>query len=194
GGYIDSALIRSQVRVRYDTAYDDNRPDRAEVFYAKCGCFPGAPGPPLAGKNVDYQDITTYVEFALAPRFSVFFEAPYRFLNAEVNTDTNGFADMNVGVKAALISTPDQVLTFQFRTYIPTGDADRGLGTDHVSLEPALLLWQQLSDKAYMEAELRDWIPVGGTDFAGNVIRYGVGFSYFLIGEPHLPAPTSHHT
>jgi hypothetical protein len=188
GSYIDSALIRSQFRFRFDAAYNDNRPDRAEFFYPKCGCFPGAPGPPLPEKRVDYQDLTAYLEGALNPRFSVFLEAPYRFLNPEVNGNTNGFSDLNAGFKAALISTPEQVLTFQFRTYIPTGDADRGLGTDHVSLEPAFLLWQQVSDKFYFEAELRDWIPIGGTPgWEGNVIRYGVGLSYFIIGEPQLP-------
>jgi hypothetical protein len=186
--YIDSALIRSQFRLRFDAAYDDNRPDRAEFFYPKCGCFPGAPGPPLAEKRVDYQDITAYLEGALAPHFSLFIEAPYRFLNPEVNGNTNGFSDINVGGKVALISTPEQVLTFQFRTYIPTGDADRGLGTDHVSLEPAFLLWQQVTNRLYLEAELRDWIPIGGTPgWEGNVIRYGVGVSYWVIGEPQLP-------
>jgi hypothetical protein len=191
GSYIDSALIRNEIRLRFDAAYDDNRPDRAEFFYAKCGCFAAlgqkAPGPPLPEHRVDYQDISLYGELALAPRASIFVEAPYRFLNPEDNANTNGFADMNIGAKLALISTADQVLTFQFRTYIPTGDSDRGLGTDHVSLEPALLLWQQVSDHLYLQAELRDWIPIGGTDFAGNVIRYGVGFGYFLIGEPQLP-------
>ena len=38
-GYIDSAIIRSRVRVRYDSAYNLNSPDMAEFFYAKCGCF-----------------------------------------------------------------------------------------------------------------------------------------------------------
>jgi hypothetical protein len=196
GSYIDSALIRNQLRIRYDAASDDNRPDRAEFFYAKCGCFrtasgptrdPNAPGPPLAETSVDYQDIMAYAEWAPMARFSVFIEAPVRFLNPEVNNHTDGFADMNAGVKLALISERDQVLTFQFRTYIPTGADHRGLGTDHVSLEPALLYWQEVSKQLYMEAELRDWIPVGGTDFAGNVIRYGVGLSYFVLGEPQLP-------
>jgi hypothetical protein len=197
GSYIDSALIRTQLRLRYDAAYDDNRPDRAEFFYAKCGCFkiagldPHAHGPALAETSVDYQDITTYAEYAFLPRVSVFVEAPVRFLNAEVNQDVGGYSDMNFGFKAALISCPEQVLTFQFRTYVPTGDSDRGLGNNHVSLEPALLYWQELSDRLYLEAELRDWIPVGGSDFAGNVIRYGVGVSYFLMGEPQLPGSQS---
>jgi hypothetical protein len=187
GSYIDSALIRNQFRLRFDAAYKDNRPDRAEFFYAKCGCFPGSPGPPKPETRVDYQDISAYLEGALTPRFSLFVEVIERLLNPEMNDNADGFADMNAGFKAALISTADQVLTFQLRTYIPTGASTRGLGTDHVSLEPALLLWQQISDRLYAEAELRDWIPIGGTDFAGNVIRYGVGFAYYVIGQPQLP-------
>ena len=45
-------------------------------------------------------------------------------------------------------------------------------------MEPGLLYFQRLSDRLTLEAELRDWIPVGGTDFSGNVLRYGVGFGY----------------
>src|SRR5712691_11833904 len=37
-GYIDSAIPLTQFRLRYDAAYHDNRPARAEFFYAKCGC------------------------------------------------------------------------------------------------------------------------------------------------------------
>src|SRR5262249_17901753 len=32
GSYIDSALVRTQLRLRFDAAYNDNRPDRAELF------------------------------------------------------------------------------------------------------------------------------------------------------------------
>ena len=77
-GYIDNAIPMTQVRLRFDAAYDDNRPDRAEFFYAKCGCFKPsgvrAPGPPLAETSVDYQDLSTYVEGALSNRFSAFVE------------------------------------------------------------------------------------------------------------------------
>ena len=55
---------------------------------------------------------------------------------------------------------------------------DRGLGNDHVSLEPALLLYRRLGDRLRLEGELRYWIPIGGTDFAGDIVRYGIGFSY----------------
>lgn len=190
-GYIDGAIPLTQFRLRFDAAYDDNRPDRAEFFYPKCGCFrmagdPNAPGPIKPETSVDYQDIRSYIEVALNHRISGFVELPVRFLNPEQNENTSGLGDMDIGFKAALVACPDRFVTFQLRTYIPTGDADRGLGTDHVSLEPALLLYQRLSDRLALEAELRDWIPIGGTDFAGNVIRYGVGASYDVYRSCHL--------
>ena len=41
-----------------------------------------------------------------------------------------------------------------------------------------VLDWGRLTDRLTMENELRLWVPVGGTDFAGNIIRYGVGLHY----------------
>src|SRR5436309_3126018 len=124
---------------------------RAEFFYAKCGCFrnaippdPNAAGPPLTETRVDYQDFASYLEVAYNNRVSGFVEIPVRLLNPERNNNTSGLADMNAGFKVAMIACEDTVFTFQFRTYIPTGDSDRGLGTDHVSLEPGLLLRQRL--------------------------------------------------
>jgi hypothetical protein len=201
-GYIDSAIPRNQFRLRFDAAYDSNRPDRAEFFYAKCGCFrvagidPDAAGP--VGKNgrpieqsVDYQDISSYLELAASDRCSGFVEIPVRFINGENIDNTAGMGDMNAGFKYAFIACPDRYLTFQFRTYFPTGDADRGLGNDHISLEPALLCYKRLSDNVTLEGELRDWIPVDGSDFAGNVVRYGVGLSYTTCCGGHRVTPVA---
>lgn len=191
-GYIDTAIPTTQLRFRFDAGYDNNRPDRAEFFYAKCGCFriagldPRAAGPPLTESRVDFQDISAYLEVATSKRLSFFVETPVRFLNPEQNANTTGYADMNAGFKYAFVADPDRFLTFQFRTYIPSGDADRGLGNDHVSLEPSLLLYQRLGERLHMEAELRDWIPIGGSDFAGNILRYGVGLSYDAIDTGRL--------
>src|SRR5262245_28156910 len=93
---------------------------------------------------------------------------------------------MNADFKWAFLSVDDLVATFQLRTYIPTGPSTRGLGTNHVSLEPALLFYVPLAERLVMEAEIRDWIPIGGTDFQGNVIRYGIGMSYGIYEAPSL--------
>ena len=44
-----------------------------------------------------------------------------------------------------------------------------------------MLWYKPLSERARLESELRYWIPVGGSDFAGSVLRYGVGLSYDLF-------------
>ena len=139
---------------------------------------PQANGLAAAETSIDYQDVSTYVEKTFGDNLSAFVELPVRFLEPQVNPDAAGFADMNAGFKWAFLHTEDQVATFQLRTYIPTGDASRGLGNNHVSLEPALLYYLKPTDLVRVEAEFRDWIPIGGTDFEGDIIRYGMGVSY----------------
>jgi hypothetical protein len=201
-GYIDNAIPVTQFRLRFDAAYGDNRPDRAEFFYAKCSCLTAltpqqaaalgtnnrAAGPtnPTGETNVDFQDVAAYVEVAVNNRLSGFVEMPYRFLNPELNDNANGIADMNFGLKYAFIASREQYLTFQFRTFLPTGDSHEGLGTDHVSLEPAFLWQRQFGERLTGYAEVRDWIPVNGSDFAGNVVRYGVGASYLVYDAPKV--------
>jgi hypothetical protein len=177
-GYIDAAIPGDQFRLRFDASSDDVRPNRAEFFWAQNS--PRGPGVPRPETRVDWQELSAYLEVAPADRLSAFVEVPWRFLNPEVNANHTGLSDLSAGFKCALIDDSDRVVTFQLRTYAPTGDAHLGLGTGHVSLEPALLLWQPLGERAGLEAELRYWVPVGGTDFAGDIIRYGVGFHYDL--------------
>jgi hypothetical protein len=175
-GYIDAAIPGDVFRLRYDTTYNNRRPSRAEFFYAQTA--PAGPGLPFPEPGVDYQDFSAYAELTLLPRLSTFVEVPTRILNPDVNANTAGLGDLNAGFKVAFVQADTGVLTFQLRTYVPTGDADRGLGTNHVSLEPGLLFYEGLGCRAGLEGELRYTVPVGGTDFAGDVIRYGLGVHY----------------
>jgi hypothetical protein len=188
-GYIDSAIPQSMFRLRYDSAYNDNRPDRAEFFYAKTGIFrangqdPNAKGPLLPETRVDYQELRPYFEYAFTKKFSGFIEAPVRFLNPEQNANAAGFGNILTGVKYAAIACPDQYVTFQLAVAAPTGDADRGLGNGLTSVEPGILWYRRLTDRLVFESELRDWIPIGGSNYAGNVLRSGAGLSYELLAN-----------
>jgi hypothetical protein len=175
-GYIDSAIPSDMLRLRYDASFNNPRPSRAEFFWPQGG--PGHPGPPRPETSVNYQELIATVEYQLTPQLSGFVEAPWRNLHPEVNDHATGFGDMNAGFKYAFLYNEDLVATFQLRTYVPTGDGRRGLGVDHTSLEPALLVYWRLDESWGFEGELRDWVPIGGTDFAGNVLRYGVGLHY----------------
>jgi hypothetical protein len=182
-GYIDSAIPLTQFRLRVDAANDDNRPERAAFFYPSNGLGP------VAEPRVNFQELSSYLEVAVMPGLSVFAEIPFRWIDPEINDNHHDLSDINFGFKYALIYEPDQVLTLQLRTFVPTGDVSRGLGTGHWTFEPALLYNRRLSDNLILEAELRDWAGLAGRDpedFVGNIIRYGVGLSYQFSINPRL--------
>lgn len=181
GGYIDNALPMTQFRLRYDSAYGNNRPDRANFFYAKCGCFgsPNAVGPPLPETSVDSQTLYSYVEYAVTPRASLFANVPVRFINPEQNRNAAGVSDLQFGGKYALLYDPNRVLSVQLQVIVPTGDTRLGLGSGSTWIEPGLLYQEQLSCRWQVFGQLKDQIPLTRvSDFAGNVLTYGVGTSY----------------
>ncbi len=60
-----------------------------------------------------------------------------------------------------------------FRTYMPTGNFTKGLGTGHVSLEPSLLVGVKLSPTTYFQGQVSEWIPLGGDPtYQGSVLHY----------------------
>lgn len=189
-GYIDNAIPGDLFRFRYDSSYGNNRPTRAEFFWPRAGSS-DAPGPPGREFNVDYQDFWAYLEKSVTERFSAFVELPVRLVNPAVDPNAGGVGDLNAGLKYAFLYSDDLVASFQFRTYVPTGDGRLGLGTRHVSLEPAVLVWKPLTEDLLLEGEFRVWLPVEGTSFSGQVLRYGLGLSYNLGDEDLWVAPVA---
>jgi Putative MetA-pathway of phenol degradation len=210
-GYIDNAIVGSQIRIRFDAAFNDEFPDRSEFFYAKCGCFrglpsqnaafdPNAPGPgPGIPKNINFQQLYFDSEYALSSRFSVFTEIPIRWLQPQGERlgvtpsqpqgsplpafpNGSGIGDVMAGLKFAALASPNRYLTFQFRAYFPSGDALEGLGTNHYSIEPGVLYYQRLSGRLAFEAQVRDWHPIGGS--AGVPVTSSKGFAgdVFMYG------------
>src|SRR5262249_11931581 len=109
--------------------------------------------------------------------FSLFLETPYRWINPDFNRNENGVGDSNIGFKVAIWQDTTFLATIQFRSYLPTA-SNHALGTNHVSIEPALLLNWRPVDVLTLEGDVRYWAPLGGTDFAGDVARYGLSLSY----------------
>ena len=183
-GYIDDAMVGSRVRFRFDGAFDNRAPDRAEFFYAKCGCYqglagvipaafdPNASGPGLGvPESIDFQQLYLNAEYAPNSRFSVLVELPVRWLQPQGFkpvppfpgfSNQSGLGDVRAGVKAALVAGDERDLTFRLTAYLPSGDASSGLGTDHASFEPALLYHQKLGARAAVESQIGMLFPVGG--------------------------------
>jgi hypothetical protein len=226
-GYIDSAIPKSQFRLRYDLAYDINRPDRATFFYGtwqelsfhphgilnKNGTFggvffdPNARGPEQLPAELNMQEISSYLELAANERLSGFVEIPIRFLdfrnileepdvergfrepvpeNTTAPTNTpGGLGDIQVGFKYAFLADPCRYLTFQFRSYLPTGDIHSGMGTGHLSLEPGLLYYRRL-DRVELQGQFRVWVPMAGGPAEGNILIYGLGLGYDVYQNGNL--------
>jgi hypothetical protein len=206
-GYIDDAVVGSKIRIRFESGLHDHTPDRAEFFYAKCGCYadgslkgtagydPAAPGPrPNAVADLNFQQLYVQGEYAISSRVSAFAELPTRwlqpkaFLNAGAGFASQaGISDLRAGVKLAVVADSRQAVTVQVQMFLPTGQALNGLGTDHATVQPELLLYHQVSDRVAVESMIGDWHPFGGSagvptsvggKFSGDVFFYGIGPSY----------------
>src|SRR5262249_39631958 len=76
--------------------------------------------------------------------------------------------------------------TFAFNTIVPSGNFNRALGTNHVSLEPAALMALKLHPRTYLQSELAYRIPVGGDGtYQGPVLHYHCSLNHLLSSCGH---------
>jgi hypothetical protein len=183
-GYIENAIIGSQIRIRSDAAFHMNFPDRAEFFYARYSglnnghdnSLNNGPGPQSVVVDLNFQQLYLRAEYAPIERFSFFAEVPVRWIQPQhtvanatspctncANINSAGLSDIVAGFKLAAIASSNQYLTFQFQAHFPSGNASTGLGTNHYSVEPDLLYYRRLSDRVALEAQAGDSHPIGGS-------------------------------
>lgn len=207
-GYIEDSTVLTQVRLRFDAGLGNSVPDRAEFFYAKCGCYHfdappygdiNAPGPGGGvPTELNFQQLFIQAEYAARDRVSVFAELPFRFIQPQGFLDfgspydpfdnSSGLGDIRAGAKFSVMASETGGATVQVRAGFPSGDASKGLGSDLVSFEPALLFNRIVSDRISFEGQVGAWFPFGGSDgvvsddkFSGNIIYYGIGPSFDLV-------------
>jgi Putative MetA-pathway of phenol degradation len=202
-GYVNDSDIRTGIRVRFDSAWEVQAPDRAEFFYAKCGCYrslpatnaafdPDAAGPgPGVVTDLKFNQLLVLGEYAVSPRASVFATLPIRFLRPEEFVpgtgsfgNQSGLSDIQFGAKAALLSDARRQVTVSLNLAAPSGDSLKGLGTNHWSVEPALLYHERATDRVSVEAQFGEVFPTDGSPgvprtspqkFSGKVLYYGFG-------------------
>ena len=214
-GYIDDSTVESKVRVRVDSGYHITAPDRAEFFYAKCGCHSSAlppthplfdadapgPGPGIA-TDLNSQQLIIDGEYLLGSRVSIFGVVPFRWLQPQsfvpgfgTFPNQGGTGDLRAGAKLGLADTATTGVTAKLQFYFPTGDSEKGLGTNHATFEPALLLHNSLSSIVELESQIGVWLPIGGSasapiaaegKYAGSVFYYGIGPSFTVYDRNNV--------
>ena len=185
--FVDPVRPATQTRLRWDRGYNVRLPDRAEYFWARADGLGLGPRPYVGFKvspRVDYHELMLYQEAARGS-FGVFTELPYRNSVPVGATGGSGFGDMKFGTKSVLLDREMIQLTFQFTTSVPTGVAFRGLGVEHVSLEPSLLLAIKLTPWASVQGQISQWIPIGGDPgYAGGILHYHLSWNY-TVWQPN---------
>jgi hypothetical protein len=109
---------------------------------------------------------------AAAKNASILFTMPYQAVDPEFGRFASGFGDITIGAKSVLFDCELLQVGFLFNTYIPAGNFGRGLGTGHVSLEPSLLFALKLTNGAYVQAQVSEWVPLGGdSQYQGSILH-----------------------
>lgn len=185
--FVDGARPITQMRIRWDHGRNLILPDRAEYFWPAIG----GKGPPRRELSLNYDELSIYNEAAIE-KFSIFTEMPYRLLDPVVNNGTGGFGDLKIGTKTMFCDCELTQMSFQMTTWIPTGNFLKGLGIGHVALEPSLIFAVKLYPETYLQMQLAEWIPIGGTQgVQGSILHYHFSLNHVIcrpVGDTQLIA------
>jgi hypothetical protein len=181
--FVDGARPITQTEIRWDAGRGGNFPDRAEYFWARADGQGRGPRPPagrLGEYHFDYDDLTIITETA-KDKLSMIVEMPYRAVSPDFYAHGAGFGNMGIGTKTLLFDCELMQVSMQMKTYLPIGNALKGVGNGHVSLEPSLLFAVKLHADTYVQAQISEWIPIGGDPFyAGSVLHTHTSLNHVL--------------
>jgi hypothetical protein len=178
--FVDQVRPKTQLRLGADVGWDVRFPDKAELFWARIGGRGPALQNGVGERSVDYCEGYLYMEGAV-DRFGLFVQLPYRQVTPETYPGGSALGDMSVGTKSLLLDCELMQFTFQFRTYIPTGNPRKGVGTGHTSLEPSVLTAIKITESTYSQCQLA-WLGAVGGDsgFQGSLITLGLSLNQML--------------
>jgi hypothetical protein len=175
--FADYARPRTVTRIRYDNLEAMTRPDRNQYWMNQVTLLRSNPNRRFVDPRARLQQVYLYQE-AAGERGSLFVEYPYRQLNSNWEPTQAGFGDVNFGVKSLLFDCEMLQLSFQMRTYMPSGDFSHNLGTGQFVVDPSILTSLKLSPTTYFQGQFGNWTPVGGP--GGNSKIAGGIFYWFM--------------
>ena len=175
--FADYARPRTVTRIRYDNLEAMTRPDRNQFWINQVTLLRSNPNRTFTNPRARLQQVYLYQE-AAGERGSFFVEVAYRQINSNWEPTQAGFGDINFGVKSLLFDCEMLQVTFQMRTYMPSGNFKNNLGTGQFVVDPSILTSLKLSPTTYFQGQFGNWIPLGGP--GGNSQLAG-GIFYWLM-------------
>ncbi len=175
--FADYARPWTVTRLRYDNLESMTRPDRNQ-FWMQGVTAMRKNGRPVTDPRARLQQFYVYQEVA-AGRGSFFIEYPYRQINQSYAPTQAGFSDLNFGIKSLMFDCELLQVTFQFRTYTPTGNGMLNLGTGHFALDPSIMTSLKLGPTTYFQGQFGNWIPLAGNQSLAG----GVFYTFMSINQ-----------
>jgi len=174
---LDTAIGTPHIGMRFHADYGLSAPDRAGYYWAPHPLGPQTPPPPRVESNVDALDVVLRMELG-NEKMMLLTQYSMRSINPELNRNTTGVGDMVIGAKALMVDGKRLKVASVFRTYLPTGVQERGLGIGLTALEPGALARYCVSPRTYLFGEMKYWTPLGGVSgISGDVLTTGMAIS-----------------
>jgi hypothetical protein len=186
--FADYARPRTVTRVRYDNLENMVRPDRNLFWMGAVTPTRTTNKRAITDLRARLQEVYVYQEAASA-RGSFFIEYGYRQLNSSFMPTQAGFSDLNFGIKSLFFDCELLQLSFQFRTFTPTGNSTLGLGTGHFSLDPSILASLKLGPDTYLQGQFGNWIPIGATSQVAGGMFYAFTSLNQVLWYPRPDSP-----
>jgi hypothetical protein len=177
--FADYARPRTVTRIRYDNLEAMNRPDRNQFFLNNVNPVSNHRNNtvPIGNLYARLQQVSLYQE-AAGERGSFFVEYPYRQINESWAPTQAGFGDVNFGMKSLLFDCELLQVSFQMRTYMPSGNFMLNLGRGQFVVDPSILTSMKLGPDTYFQGQFGNFTPVGGP--GGNSNLAGGVFYWFM--------------
>jgi len=194
--YVDSAIPVTQFRLRFDAAYDDNRPDRADFFYPSAVAFgpPGSIPPPSARAGpgqarqlpgaVKLPSTVAANEPAVRLRGSALPLDRHRLQRHQSQREPPRHQRRQFGFQVRPAQGVDRVLTLSCAPTPPPRLPARP-GRNNWNLEPAVSLPAPVG-AVHPGGRVPDFTPSRAPTTSRNVIRYGAGVSYLAVNGPRF--------
>jgi hypothetical protein len=183
--FVDGVRPVTQMKLGFDFGWDLPHPDKGELFWPRIGQKgPQRPqgNAAFAPRSLDYSRAYMVNEAAVGGVFSMFVETSILEFNPENGfAGASGFGDLVIGTKNMVLDCELLQVAFQTKTFIPTGNFTRGLGTGHVSIEPSLIAALKLTNYSYLQGQVGYRFPIGGTSgFQGSLVYGGLAYNHLL--------------
>ena len=175
--FADYARPRTVTRLRYDNLESMTRPDRNQFWIKQCETAPRMQRHRITNPRARLQELYLYQEVAASAAASSS-RYPYRQINQSYAPTQAGFGDINFGIKSLLFDCEMLQITFQFRTYTPSGNFMNNLGNGHFAVDPSILTSLKLGPTTYFQGQFGNWIPLGGP---GGNSKLAGGIFYWLM-------------